>query len=65
MDPKHQSCPADGSKTPLEILTKLLKQKRSIENSMLLDGVMPSRFIEEGGSKREKIELKNEPYRTS
>lgn len=54
-----QSCPADGSKTPLEILTKT-KEKYGESKAAGWRDVVKVHFIEEGGSKREKIELKNE-----
>lgn len=51
--------PSDGSKTPLEILTKT-KEKRGDSNAAGWRDVVKVHFIEEGGAKREKIELANE-----
>eukprot|EP00435_Cladocopium_sp_Y103_P012951 s463_g3.t1 len=51
---KLQSCPADGSKTPLEILTKTKEKYGDSKAAGWRD------VVQEGGSKREKIELKNE-----
>jgi len=53
------SIPASGSKTCVEILQKT-KDKRGSSNAVGWRDVVKVHFIEEGGAKREKIELKNE-----
>lgn len=54
-----RSFPKCGSKTVLELLEKI-KDKRSEENAVGWRDVVKVHFIEEGGAKREKIQLENE-----